>query len=487
MDLNSIATPDRPANSEPDHQDPRACGPILTGLDGFAVNGADPDLCDLAALAGLDPDVPGVRLNARWRRDSAGGEQLALPWSWLEDRRGYQEIHRGREWSPGDLELADHIGAQTWNVADVGARTVRLPVWMLAAFVCPRTGDAIEIPTNPRARMMIGVVWAAFVAGSGGVMLTRAQWAQLLGCSPRSVYTYQCELLRRGLLRRVETWKPARDEFGGRIAGSTHGALLLRIGPMLDALAPLAFEAGGHGGTPPRRGLFTRRQASQLAGRVRKRARAEARLGEGHHHRKQAHWSGRTAREGSNTPRWSSSTPRPGHRRPVSKAAAIVPRQPTAAPAGPEPAPSPVPGSAVERGTAPPHDARALSTWQNLPTTPPPPFGGSLAEDASAPPVRAPDPKLQDLAPLVTSSRAVPRSTAEPGTGDGAGSGPAGADAPPDEPDEYGPKAGNPRADARRELERITGGTGIDWSDPESLKRTLKREFGDRRRSRGDW
>src|SRR5919108_1379471 len=87
-------------------------------------------------------------------------------------------------------------------------------------------GRLVQLPRNPGERRMLEVLWAAYEAGTGGVYMSKVDWATKLRCSVRSVYNYQRGLERKGLGEFQQLWAPLPD---GK-AGSRRGYVLARIG-----------------------------------------------------------------------------------------------------------------------------------------------------------------------------------------------------------------------------------------------------------------
>jgi hypothetical protein len=268
------------------------------------------------------------------------------------------------------------------------------------AFDCPRTGERIELPTLLNRVHMLAVVWDAFAKGAGGVLMSRSQWAVKLKCKPRTVSRIWRDLETRGLIRTWQMLKPACDENGRRIAGSCDHYQLVRIGPTLDPLAPMAFERGA----VPRRAGITRAAARVTGGAVRRRARAAERREEGEHYQDQCRYRGRDPARP-----WSSSTPRIGRtRRPT--------RRRGASPARPVPRSSRPPAGAAAPGATAPKDAAPLPSGVTRGQTTPPLSGRGSRGSAGAA-GGSPVPVENELAHARSVSRAVAPGAAAPAGG----------------------------------------------------------------------
>lgn len=238
-------------------------GPRVEADDVPRTRARDPRQCYL-------PGLEGVRVGADWRRDSAPGEHA--PWTQLELRlRGICK-RLGRNWSARDRETLLDLQLQTWGIVELGDRKAIIPEWMRAEVIDTPNGE-LELGRNAPTRIMLAWLWAAFEAGAGGVLMTRAQWAEALCCSERSVHNHWQRLEARGLIRRVQTWRPAELE-GEPRRGSMHGPVLCRIGPALDCVALAAFERPW---VTCARGRVSRHAARELAGALRGSARARGR------------------------------------------------------------------------------------------------------------------------------------------------------------------------------------------------------------------
>lgn len=190
------------------------------------------------AVAVWLPTVPGVRIGSRWRRERSG---VFCDWPTLQRRIAGLYAHRGRCWTEGDIATMRDLQCQTWGVVEIGRHRTVVQQWMRQPELVLRTGEVIELTRNARAREMLAWVWAATEAGAGGVLMTREQWCEVLTCSPRSIYNYQRELERKGLVRLERTLRPAERD-GSRVPGSWDGPTLMRLGPALDGLALALYE-----------------------------------------------------------------------------------------------------------------------------------------------------------------------------------------------------------------------------------------------------
>ncbi len=205
--------------------------------------------------------VEGVRLGAAWRRRDTGEFQ---PWALLQARMGGFEKRRGRAWTENDDELWAHVRAQTWGPVEVGDRQVRLPQWLVDQVA------GQQLAKIGRERILLAVVWAAFIAGAGGVRLTRGEWTEVLLCSVRSVSNYLRRLEDRGLIVRVRTWQRSPD----RPKGSAAHTIIVRPGP---ALLELAEQTVWEHKRPPRRSGHSKRAGKAAARKLRAAARARRR------------------------------------------------------------------------------------------------------------------------------------------------------------------------------------------------------------------
>lgn len=204
------------------------------------------------------PGVLGVRTGAQWCRESASCKVAMVQ---LDLWRAAQHKRRGRVWSETDLAMATALQLRSWGVVELGHRKTVIPEWMRGEVLDTPNGELV-LTHNPRARQILAWAWSAFEAGTFGVLLTRDQWAEVLGCSPRSVHNYMRELEAKGLIRRMPTMAPARVD-GEIIPGSWDAAVLVRIGTGLDCIALAAFERR-HVRYPRRSGI-RRHAARELA------------------------------------------------------------------------------------------------------------------------------------------------------------------------------------------------------------------------------
>jgi hypothetical protein len=193
---------------------------------------------EIDARQGVLPGVPGVRVGARWRRDSAEGAPVS--WSQLSLRLAGIAQHRGRRWNAGDVATMRNVEMQTWGIVECNDRKLVTPEWLRVDRVDAPDGELV-LTRNPNCQKMLSWVWAAFEAGAGGVRLTRDQWAELLCCSPRSVFNHWKRLEAAGLIVRVQTYAPAQYK-GEIVPGSWDAAWIVRIGPELERVALAAFE-----------------------------------------------------------------------------------------------------------------------------------------------------------------------------------------------------------------------------------------------------
>lgn len=216
--------------------------------------------------------VDGIRKGARWRRDSTPGKWI--PPEVVEAGRLFRDQRRGRVWNESDERARQDLIAQCWGLPEVADVRITIPQWLGASIERADTGEVIDVGRNPRARMLLAIVWAAMERGTMGVLMSREQWAQVLCCSPRSVGTYVAQLVELGLLRRAQTWRSIQPRKGEDVAGAEHGPLLLRVGPQLDAIALEVF-ARRHIRVP--RGAVSRRAARELAVALRSGARQAGR------------------------------------------------------------------------------------------------------------------------------------------------------------------------------------------------------------------
>ena len=303
--------------------------------------------------------VPGVRKGARWRRDSLPGSHV--PWTFLDERRETMTRHRGRWWSERDQETRDAVLAQCWGVVEVGDVNVHVPTWMRASIERADTGEVIAASRNPRVRLLLATLWLAYERGTGGVAMTRREWAEVLQCSERSVGNYVATLLELGLVRRVQLWVP-RVTHGEPAQGMQHGELLLRIGPALDSIA-LAVFSRRH--VQAHRGEVDRARASAIAVALRQGAREAGR----------AYQAG--ARRG---PSSSPASPPPPTVPPASSSSPASPSSSASTASSSSPAsPRDVEcGIVATVAAAPQVPGFAAVGWQNLPHSPLPPGGGEL-------------------------------------------------------------------------------------------------------------
>ncbi len=212
--------------------------------------------------------VPGVRVGATWRRDSAEGEHVS--WQQLELRLAGIAKHSGRMWTKRDHQTMRDVELQTWGIVELGDRSLRMPAWFRAPVIDTPCGE-VELgrkgkPMRMVQRAMLAWIWLACEAGAGGVWMTNAQWSEALGCSPRSVYDQRKALEERGLIRVQSTWAAASFGKAGPRAGSQDSKNLYRLGPALDAVGLAMFERP-HVEAP--RGRVNRHAARELAGILR--------------------------------------------------------------------------------------------------------------------------------------------------------------------------------------------------------------------------
>lgn len=197
----------------------------------------------------------GIVAGASWRRESAGGEHR----SWRELDRALEVRARfgGRPWCEGDgRTLADAV-AQCWDVCDV-RRCHRSVTWLGDAIVDPLSGELLPLPRKLGMKKLLEILVLACQAGTGGVIMSRHEWAPVLGCCPRTVYNYVQPLVALGLVRCVRLRRQATN---GR-RGTELDRNMLRIGPVLERQAAIGRYARRNGVKIP--GRCTR----ELAGRI---------------------------------------------------------------------------------------------------------------------------------------------------------------------------------------------------------------------------
>jgi hypothetical protein len=260
----------------------------------------DLKLLAIDPLDGVMPGVPGLRVGAQWRRGSAGcacgvkkcgHRDRSSSWRSLEKRFYGLMSHAHRRWCPNDFEVMGHIEAQCLNATDVGqlsmlTRKIPEPSWLKASNIrCPTTGEIVRIGQSPTATQRVRtlpnvfrilvVIWYAFVLGTGGVLMSKAQWAAELTISKKGVWRYMTLLEAAGLVRITQTFQaPTPDDKGRR-----EWVHLIRIGHRLEKLAALAaFETAG---VKAPKGSLNRNQAKQLAAALREARRDDVFAGEG--------------------------------------------------------------------------------------------------------------------------------------------------------------------------------------------------------------
>jgi len=210
-----------------------------------------------------------VRPGARWRRRDTGEH---IPWPVLHQRMAGFAKRRGRAWTDKDDELWTSVRSQTWGPMEVGDRQVRIPQWLVDEL------DGVELAKIGRERIMLSIVWSSYIAGTGGVRLTREEWTETLLCSVRSVSNYLRRLEDRGLIERVQTWQRSPD----RPQGSATHTVIVRPGPALLRLAGVTVWESKR---PPRRSGHTRAAGKAAARALRLKARQRRRERSGNAYR----------------------------------------------------------------------------------------------------------------------------------------------------------------------------------------------------------
>jgi hypothetical protein len=218
-------------------------------------------------VAALGPSVAqlapgGVVPGARWRRHSAGGEHR----SWAELDRAIQCRDRfgGRPWCEGDTRTLADVVAQTWGAAEVRACWRRV-TWLGDAIVDPVSGELLGLPRKQGMRRVLEACVLALQAGTGGIVMSRHEWAAELGVAPRTVYNYVEPLIAAGLLRRLRLRRKPTDGS----AGSWLDRNLYRIGPALERQAAAGYYARRNAKPP---GQCTRELAAELDRQLDRRA-----------------------------------------------------------------------------------------------------------------------------------------------------------------------------------------------------------------------
>ena len=247
----STATPPRPVSNQsalPGVTGHDSAGQIELHHPGARLRERPADHESVAQLdpaQGSLPHVPGVRRSMRpWRRDS-DDRSAAIPWTQLELSLSGLSKHAARDWTENDHATMQAIRAQTWNVTDINQANPTIPIWLTVdELISPSSGEVIQITasrtttkrprTMPHTPRVLGIVWAAYAAATGGVYASKIGWASMLGIHPRTVSRLFARLEDAGLLRLVRTYAPpeagrARDHW-----------FIARIGPVLESLAGLS-------------------------------------------------------------------------------------------------------------------------------------------------------------------------------------------------------------------------------------------------------
>ncbi len=252
-------------------------------------------LLEVDPLDGVMPGLHGVRKGAQWRRRSAGctcGEKKckhrdrSSDWRSLEKRFYGLDVHAHRGWNSNDFEIMAHVEAQCLNAADVGQLqklTLKIPEpsWLQAGTLrSPTTGELVPIGMSPTATerqrvlptmyRILRIIWYAFVLGTGGVLMSKAQWSAELRVSKKTIWRYMKIAEEAGLIRITQTFAPPTADDKGR----REWFHLIRIGHTLEKLAALAaFETAG---VRAPKGSLNRQQAKKLAEGLRQAGRDEA-------------------------------------------------------------------------------------------------------------------------------------------------------------------------------------------------------------------
>jgi hypothetical protein len=205
----------------------------------------------------------GVLRGPRWRRESAEGEFRG--WKQLDLALDWRDQHLGCKWEERHLRTMADVRAQCWGRSECEAARFRVR-WLCDAFVCPVSGEVIELPHNERARRMLELAVLACQSGTGGVEMGLSDWAAVLGCSRRSIWDLRSYLGE--LLEVRQLWAPAPGNVGSR-----RGHLLVRVGPRVATLVALERRAR----EPRHRAWLVARGIARLAERaLHHRARARA-------------------------------------------------------------------------------------------------------------------------------------------------------------------------------------------------------------------
>ncbi len=174
----------------------------------------------------------GVRRDAPFRRDSAGGPAAHRSWAELDHAIAMRTRYSRRRWTDGDQRTLDDLYAQTFAAADV-RRVFTTQAWVSDVMVCPLSGELVRFPKPWACRRILDVLFAAFDSGAGGVLMSHDAWAAELRCSVRSVTTYVKALVGIGAVAQFWPRRPNPGEKGG----TCNGHKLYRLGPLYERYA----------------------------------------------------------------------------------------------------------------------------------------------------------------------------------------------------------------------------------------------------------
>ena len=322
---------------------------------------------------GEDPQVPGVRRGAEWRRRKSGGVARARPWASIETAWSHQDVRvgRGAEYDCDRRMLAD-LRAQTWEIEDLNRRSFDMPIWIEAReLIDPATGEQLRLwdsdaPLRPRTmhtlQVLVCWLWHAFVEGTGGIHEKQDVLADKLRVSVRTLQRLIRVAERRGLIYVL----PLRvvDAATGKVLQRAH---VYRLGPAICGLAAVAAFEHDHVTAPESdRQLRLRWKGSRLGVALREAVRNASYAHEGAAYAQRELTRARYQERLRDVPARRRKRTKQSRRSAIRRARASTPRRP----------------------------ARATTT--NCHTTPPPPTGwdstGAWRRPAGVPPVPPSEP-----------------------------------------------------------------------------------------------